>query len=343
MLSHTTVRPVYAGIDFHKKSITVALGDAHGNLIGNTHTLPTDAKLIRRFFLRYSGLKCAVENCRAFDWIVALLREIGIEVHISNPYKTRLIAESTCKTDSIDSKVLMQLLAKDYLPTCYFPDLPARLTKERLRWRKQLVGSSTRFKNRCTVLLDKENKGHSPQYSAVGRQIIEQIDLFPERKELVSKHLALIEHLESSRHQEDRWVQMKAKEVPECSLLKTIPGFGEVTAVTLWAETGDVSRFPRSNSFTSYLGLNPRLYSSANTRRLGGITKRGQNELRALLVQAAWTAIKHSFVLKKRYQAIAKRRGKKIAIVAIARLLAEISYHILRTGQPYDESKLALG
>lgn len=288
-------------------------------------------------------MKCVIENCRAFDWFVDLLAEIGLKVYISNPYKTRLIAESTCKTDDIDSKTLMQLLAKDYLPTCYLPALNERFTKERLRWRKQIVGSSTRFKNRCTALLDKENMGHSPQYSAIGREQIANLELYAPRKDLVSRHLELVDYLERRRSEEDRWVAQEVSKIPECSLLKTIPGYGDVTALTVWAEIGDVSRFPKANSLTAYLGLNPRLYSSANTRRLGGITKRGQGEVRALLVQAAWTAIKKSFVLKQRYSAIAKRRGKKIAIVAIARLLAEISYHILRTGQPYDESKLALG
>jgi len=343
MLSHTTVRPVYAGIDFHKKSITVALGDAQGNLIGATQKLPTDAKLIRRFFLRYPNLQCAVENCRGFDWFIQLLTDMGNKVLVSNPYKTRLIAESTCKTDDIDSTVLMQLLARNYLPTCYIPSVPVRLTKERLRWRKQLVGSSTRFKNRCTALLDKENKGHAPRYSAIGMEVIATLELEPERKDLVASHLDLIEHIEECRSAEDRWVAEKAANCLECSLLKTIPGFGDVTALTLWAEIGQITRFPNANRFVSYVGLNPRLYSSANTRRLGSITKHGSQEVRALLVQAAWTAIRKSFVLRKRFQALAKRRGKKIAIVAIARTLAEIAYHILRTKEAYDESKLALG
>jgi transposase len=343
MLSHTTVRPVYAGIDFHKRSITVSLGDSNGKLIGAPHTLPCDAKLIRRFFLRYPGIECAIENCRAFDWLVTLLKDLGAKVNVSNPYKTRLIAESTCKTDKIDSKILMELLAKQYLPTCYKPSTIETLTKERLRWRKQLVGSSTRFKNRCTVLLDKENMGHAPQYSAIGREVIAALELHRERKDLVKKHLGLVEHLEHCRSQEDKWVEAEANSNPDCVLLKSIPGFGPVTAVTLWAEVGDVSRFPRSNNFTAYVGLSPRLYSSANTRRLGSITKRGSGELRALLVQAAWTAIKKSPVLKKRYTALSKRRGKKVAIVAIARLLAEIAFHILRAKEPYDENKLALG
>jgi transposase len=343
MRSHTTVRPVFAGIDFHKKSITVALGDANGQLLGAQHKLPTDAKLIRRFFLPYPGLKCAIENCRAFDWLVELLTEVGIQVHVSDPYKTRLIAESTCKTDDLDSRILMELLAKNYLPTCYRPGLQEIFMKEQLRWRKQLVGSSTRLKNRCTALLDKENKGHSPAYSAKGRDRIAQIELKPQRQELVAKHLSVIDYLEDCRASEDRWVSSQAKKIPEVQLLQTIPGIGDVTALTLWSEVGTISRFPKSNRFVAYVGLNPRLYSSANTRRLGPITKKGQQELRALLVQAAWTAVKKSSVLMSRYSKIAKRRGKKIAIVAIARVLAEIAFHILRTGQPYDESKLALG
>lgn len=343
MLSHTTVRPVYAGIDFHKKTIMVALGDQAGALIGKPQELPTDIGLIRKFFAAYPGIQCVIENCRGFDWLVELLLELGAVVHISNPYKTRMIAENTCKTDKIDAKILMQLLAKDYLPTCYRPSADEVRLKERLRWRKQIVGSSTRFKNRATALLDKENKGHDARYSAIGRAAISTLALKEHRQELVREHLDLIHHLEESRSREDRWVSAELAKTPQAALLLSIPGFGEVTALTIFSELGDVKRFPNSNNVTAYLGLNPRLYSSAKTRRLGSITKKGSAEPRALLVQASWTAIRKSTVLKNKFLSIAKRRGKKIAIVAIARLLAEIAYHILRTGEPYNESKLALG
>lgn len=118
MKRNTTITAVFAGIDYHKKSLVVALGDSNGKLIGQPERLPTDATTIRRYFAKLPGLQCAVENCRGFDWLIELLKELGMVVHISNPYGTRLIADSRCKTDKIDSRILMELLAKGFLPTC---------------------------------------------------------------------------------------------------------------------------------------------------------------------------------------------------------------------------------
>jgi len=343
MNSHTTDTHCFAGIDYHKKSLVVALGDTHGKLLGQPERIPTEPETVRRFFRRYPGLHCAIENCRGFDWLVDLLKELGLVVHISNPYATRLIADSRCKTDKIDSRILMELLSKQFLPTCYQPTKAEIRIKEQIRWRRQLVKASTSVKNRAVALVDKENKGHSISFSASGLTQIKAIELQKHRKQLISKHIDLVTEFQEKIDLEDLWVAKECRNNPSVQLLKSVPGIGDLTALTLVVELGDIARFKRSNNVTAYLGLNPRLYSSASTRRTGSITKKGQRELRCLLVQAAWRAIKRSSPIQERFKKIAKRRGKNVAIVAIARLLAEICFHILRSGEPFNESKLALG
>ncbi len=341
MDTNTPIRPFFAGLDYHKKSIVIALGDVNGNLLEHAK-LPCDEKEVRRYFKDKKGIVCAIENCRGFEWLVDLLPELGVVVKVSNPYATKLIAQSRCKTDKIDSKILMQLLAKDFLPTCYQPSLAERALKERLRWRTQVVRSANRFMNRTIALVDKENKGHSLSFAARRRSEFEKLELLPDRKDLVFKHLAVIDDLKETANDEDKWISKMAKDTPQARLLMTIPGIGEVAAVTLLAELGDINRFRKARNVAAYIGLVPRLYSSANTKRFGPITKGGQSDLRAMLIQNAWMSIRKSMVLKARFTRIAKKRGRKIAIVAIARILAEVAFHVLKSNKPFDERLLAV-
>lgn len=133
-----------------------------------------------------------------------------------------------------------------------------------------------------------------------------------------------------------------AKENPQVAKLKTIPGIGDVSALLLVAELGGVSRFAKARNVSAYIGLVPRLYSTSDTRRLGPITKQGSKMLRWILVQGAWLAIRQSKAFLNRYNKICKRRGKKIAIVATARLIAEVAYRVLRDNTVYNESLLAV-
>jgi transposase len=91
------------------------------------------------------------------------------------------------------------------------------------------------------------------------------------------------------------------------------------------------------------LGLVPRLYSTSDTKRMGAITKQGPSIVRWILVQDAWVAVSKCTALRYKYLNISKRRGKKVAIIAIARMLAEIAYRILRDKTEFDEKMLTLG
>lgn len=138
-------------------------------------------------------------------------------------------------------------------------------------------------------------------------------------------------------------LQQLASANPDVQRLKTIPGVGDISAMTLFAELGDVKRFKSARHVAGYLGLVPRLYASSDTRRLGSITKQGPGAVRRILVQDAWMAVRVSKPFRSCYNSILKRRGKRTAIVAIARKIAEIAYHILKEQTEFDEKKMTLG
>lgn len=333
---------VFAGVDFHKRFSVVTLGDANGEVL-EQHRLTNDEHEIRKFFLRRVPLKCAVENCRGNEWFVELLKDIGCQVFVSDTSAVRLIADSRCKTDKIDSRILMELLSKNFLPTCYQATKEERVLREQLRWRVSLVRSRTQYKNRAHALLDKENKGSSVNSNRSRSNLLEQMPLSAERQELLKQHLEVIEYFENLVGERDCDIVAMAKNNEDAVRLKTVPGFGNISALMFIAEIGDYTRFKKARQVGCYFGLVPRIYSSGSTRQLGSITKSGSRIMRWLLVQDAWKAISDCKPLRDRYNRIFKRRGKKVAIVAIARMLAEIAFRILRDKTEFNEKLLALG
>lgn len=332
----------FAGIDYHKRFIVVALGDQNGNLVRH-EKLANDEKGICDFFAQFPGIVCAIETSRGFEWLVDLLQDIGHEVKVCNARKAKLIAETSFKTDKIDAKVLMELLARNYIPVVAFGTPEQRLLKDRLRWRIHLMRSAVRLKLRIHALLDKENKGHPDPFSVAGREYLAQVRIHPARQEILDKHLALLDEYEQRLDHEMKWIIRTAKKDPRCQLLMSIPGVGPVSALVLTAEISDVSRFSRAEQIAKYFGLVPKEDSSGDRRRLGPITKEGSRLARWILIQDAWTAIRKDRELHNIFLRVSVRRGQKVAIVAIARRLAEIAFNVLRHGVPYSAKRVALG
>ena len=345
MTISTQIKPdqaVFAGIDYHKRFSIVTLGNKEGKMLSQER-LENDEHQIRKFFLRHAPLTCAIENCRTNEWFVETVKKCGCDVKVSNTYRLRLIADSAKKNDKIDSKLLMELIARDYLPTCYQPTQQERLLRERLRWRVKLMKSRTKYKNMAHALMDKENKDNTVHSSKQRKNVASSKHLTEERQQRLEDNLEIIGFFDERLNKTDKELENLAKDNQDVIRLKTIPGVGTLSAFMLFAELGDITRFKSARHVGSYFGLVPRLYASSDTHYLGHITKRGSGLVRRLLVQDAWQAIKVSKVFRHRYSSILKRRGKKVAIIAIARRIAEIAYRILRDKTEFDETKLTLG
>ena len=153
--------------------------------------------------------------------------------------------------------------------------------------------------------------------------------------------LATIETLTTAIAEATTAVATLATGDPVCTRLMTAPGVGPVTAVRFTATLDEVGRFGAAAAVQAYLGLVPGEDSSADRRRVTGITKAGASQTRWTLVQAAWCAWRcrpHDPMVRWA-QRIAARRGRRIAIVALARKLAGILYALWRDGTTYDPTR----
>ena len=145
----------------------------------------------------------------------------------------------------------------------------------------------------------------------------------------------LIDRLDGELH-------ARAKADPRVKVLRTLPGVGEFTALVMLAEIGDISRFASARKLASWAGLTPTVRGSDLTVRHGHISKQGSAWLRWVLNQAAQTA-KRSPEFAATYSNIAKRRGKKIATIAIARKLLTRAYHLLADMEAIDPASRRRG
>jgi hypothetical protein len=162
------------------------------------------------------------------------------------------------------------------------------------------------------------------------------LNLLPSEKLRVQQDLTTLDHLaphlvavetELARLSTlDPWASQAA-------FLIQLPGIGLIIAMTILSAIGDISRFPAAKKLVGYAGLGARVHASGQTHRTGGITKQGRRELRAALVEAAWVAVDTHPYWRERFQQLTARIGKQKAIVAIARKLLVVAWHVLSQQQ----------
>jgi transposase len=198
-----------------------------------------------------------------------------------------------------------------------------------LRHRAQLVRLRTLLRNRIHAVLADHGHGRPAGcWSGPGRQWLASLELPAVSREVIGDGLALMDALQQPIDRLDAEVRQRAKADPRVTVLTQLPGVGPFTALVLLAEIGDITRFGSARKLASWAGLTPTVRGSDRTVRHGHISKQGPTWARWVLCQAAQTARRHPDFAPG-YQAIAKRRGSKIATTAIARKLLTRAYHLL--------------
>jgi transposase len=198
-----------------------------------------------------------------------------------------------------------------------------------LRHRAQLVRLRTLLQNRIhAVLADHGQDRAAGCWSGPGRGWLASLDLPAVSREVIEDDLALIDALQGRIDRLDAEVRQHARSDPRVKILTQLPGVGPFTAMVILAEVGDITRFGSARKLAAWAGLTPTVRGSDRTVRHGHISKQGSAWLRWILCEAAQTAKRHPEFAAS-YQAIARRRGKKIATTTIARKLLTRGWHLL--------------
>src|SRR5215813_10586380 len=321
---------VYVGIDVHRKRSQVAVIDAKGEVIANRN-VPNGAEPILKVIGGLPpGTPAAFEACYGTSWLVELLEDYGFTPHLVHPSRCKAIASARLKNDKVDAAILGQLLRADLLPEAWIAPPPVRALRALLRHRVYLVRLRTRLRNRIHAIVadygyDRPAGGY---WTGPGRAWLASLDLPAVSRELVGDYLGLIDAAQERIDRLDWEIRQRARSDPRVKVLTQLPGVGPFTALVILAEAGDVSRFGSARQLASWAGLTPTVRGSDRVAHCGHIPGEGSVWLRWVLCEAAQTA-KRSPQFAASFQRIAKRRGKKIATVAVARKLLTRAWHLL--------------
>lgn len=331
----------FAGIDLHKETITVCVVNQERVRLKERTFRCADEERILKFFTELGAYEAVVEATAAYEWLARLLEETASRFVLAHPKKLRVIAESVKKSDKLDARVLAEFLALGMIPEAHRPAPRQRDHRRLIRHRAKIRGRITSVKSRIRNLLAEYNMDRLVLFTSAGRKYLSQVGLSKEDRFSLDIMIEEINFYEQQMDKIDQRLKGFAKKAPlrekeARALLKTIPGVGEVTVDVVLAEAGDMRRFSSAKKLVDYAGLAPGSRSSAGKTRELGITKEGSGLMRWVLVEAAWSAVRHSARWRGVYERLAKRRGKKKAIVAVARHLLCAMHSMLQSGQRYN-------
>lgn len=328
---------LFAALDVHKQEIEAVLLDEAGQVLLRQR-LATDRDSLEAFarqHLRdYSVALEATTNCWA---IVHILQPLCRQVVVSNPLRTRAIAEAKIKTDRVDALVLAQLLRCDYLPRVWCPTEDTRRMRQQSTERANLSADRTRLKNRIHSILH-QRLIHPPLddlFGPRGRAWLHALALDAAGAAALGRQLRLLAQVEEEIDAIDQHLAEAAYQQPDVKLLMTLPGVDVTVAQSIAAVLGDVTRFPDADRAAAYLGLVPSTRQSGEHCYHGRITKQGASHARWMLVQAAQQVARHPGPLGVFFRRLAKRKNRNVAVVATARKLVTIAWHMLKNNEPY--------
>lgn len=340
---------IYCGMDIASVSSYVYVADKAGRKLASGEMPTTKEGMSNRLgpFVR-KGLSIAIEAGNQTAWIYDALMELGAKVTVVNPAKVKPIAQSRRKTDKIDAKLLCDLLRVEALPPAvHMPSDEGRAVRSVLKARGQLISARTKLCNVVRGMLRQEGVQLPLRAlsSYVGWQRVMGGGFDrPHVAVIVSAYYESFVKLTRSIRQLERTLKAQERADARSSRLETMPKVGRITALTTIGALDDVSRFGSSRQVVAYSGLAPTVRSSGERTEYGPISREGRRELRAVWVQVAHLVVRdrkrETQPLRTWYKRVSRRRGKKTAIVALARKLVVIAYHILRDETVYDPRRL---
>jgi len=330
----------HIGMDIHKEQIVVVGVNQQQEVI-----LP-----IKQFSTRIFS-SWAILNLRAGDqvvfeatsntwWFYDRLKALPfeIDVRVANAHKIKLISSSRTKTDKHDALVLAKLLAANLIPAVWVPPVHVRELRRLVAHHRHLIRDRSAAKNRLHSILHRHNLSlpDGNPFHSENQAWWEGLSMSSIEKLCMRHDLQFLQQL-------DGWIAEVEAEIAHLSVqgpwqeqvafVMQLPGIGLQSAMTILSAIGEIERFPTAKQLIGYSGLGASVFSSGNTHHTGGITKQGRRELRLVLVECAWSAVRCSSHWQQQYHQYTQRMDKNKAICIIARKMLVSIWHVLTKRQ----------
>ena len=336
------------GIDLGDRTSHFCVLDEDGMVVERGRA-QTTLEGIRKRFEGPVGMRIALEVGTHSPWVSRLLKELGHEVLVANPRKTRLIYQNRGKQDRVDAEALARIARLD--PKLLYPveHRPESVAQDMavLRSRDVLVRTRTQLVNHVRGAV--KATGHRLRKCSTRTFSIQAVGEIPEEvREALSNVLTTIEVVSRQILALDkRILELGKKKYPETALLRQVGGVGPIVALAYVLTLEDPGRFRKSRAVGAYLGLVPSRSQSGDSDPQLRITKEGDHFLRRLLVQSAQYVLgpfgpdcdlrRSGLALSAR----GERNAKKRAVIAIARKLAVLLHRLWRTAEVYEPLRKA--
>jgi transposase len=298
------------------------------------------------------GTPVALETVGNYYWIVDEIEQAGCIPHLAHAAKAKVIMGNINKTDKLDAKGLATLIHLGSLPTVWLPPSEVRDERELHRTRMALSKVRTALKNRIHATLAKyalNTSAHSDIFVGRGRAWLDRNiqKLPPETGRCVDQKLDLLDATMGQISALEKRIRERIELTPDMQRLKTLPGIGNILAIVIEREVGNVDRFPSAGHLAAYAGVVPKVHSSGGKTRYGRMRKQANNYLKWAFIEAANVVVAHrhhpSWRDKKVtqvYDRICRRKGHSTAVGAVARHLAESTFWILKKNEDYQDPAL---
>jgi transposase len=337
----------YVGVDWAYRQARWCALTAGGELAGEGRIAADRDGLARLVLELGDEVKACLEMMSGALWVRDELVACGWQVEVADARKVKTVAPLAAKTDKVDARLLAELSRRELVPALWLPSLDERALRERLRRRMHLVRLRTSAKGRIFGL--QTQWGIRVSLARLRRgdvlTLLERAGVPEVWRRSVSECLALIDFLDARLAPLDAELRPFAKADPRAVILDTIPGVGELLALTIAVEIGEISRFPSPEKLVSYGRLAPRVRQSGESRpRSGPLSKSGSRLLGWAAVEAAQQAWRESNPWHQLYLDVGRRaRHTNSAKAAVARKILIAAWHMLARNQSFKPAPRSTG
>jgi transposase len=334
----------YAAIDLHKKESQIRIVLENGGIVDQR--IATTRDRLTAVFWGRARMRILPEASTESEWVAQHLETFGHEVVVADPNFTPMYGHRSrrIKTDRRDVAALAEACQRGFYRAAHRRSAAQRTVQAQLNIRRELTDSRTRAISLARAII--RGAGFRIRSGATHTFLrrVTELDVPASMTETLSPLRSVIEVLDEELTRADETFAKLVADDPIVTRLTTVPGIGPITASAYVAALDDVSRFSGAAQVTSYLGLVPREHSSGEQQRRGRVVRSAHPHVQSLLVQAAWRMSRskdpRTVDLRTWAHSIARRRGQKIAMVALARRLARILFAMWRDERPYDGARI---
>lgn len=340
-----TWQNIFVGMDVHKKSWKISIRSEQMEL--RTFSQPPSVKVLSNhlkqnypsanYHVVYEAGFCGFGYQREFT-------ETGINCIIVHPADVPTSdKDKQRKSDTVDCRKLGQTLSKGELTGIFIPSIEQQDDRGVIRVYQQMVKDQTRYKNRIKSWLafqgiaipgDDEHKYWSNNFV----QWLKQLTLTPSAR----IHLdILIQGYEQARGlvltatRQVRALSKQERYRETIKLIRSVPGIGEIAALLIMTEIGDINRFKTLDNLCDYVGFVPRVHGSGDKETVLGLTHRGHHALREMFIEASWTAVRLDPAMTMTFNTYCKRMKKNRAIIKMAKKLLNRVRYVLKSQKAY--------